>query len=94
MKVIKEKIKTVSFWSGLAAGLVILLQSLGQVFGFTVSEKHITDIIMAICGILVVLGIVNKPEKKQENNKSENVQENTVKSNNKQENINEESQEN
>ena len=67
MKTLKEKFKTFSFWTGLSAAVVILMQSIGKMFGFAVNEQGISDIIMAICGVLIVFGIVNKPEKEQKN---------------------------
>lgn len=84
MKTIKGKIKSFSFWTGLSAAVVVLFQSLGKVFGFSVNEQGISDIIMAICGVLVVFGIVSKKE-----NKIQDLEQN---SNENQANINENNQ--
>ncbi|MEG1751450.1 MAG: phage holin [Clostridia bacterium] len=58
---LKQKIKSYSFWTSMAGAVVVLLQSLSEVFGFVVSEKMVSNIIMAICGVLVVLGVVSMP---------------------------------
>ena len=75
MKTIKDKIKSFSFWTGLSAAVVVLFQSLGKVFGFSVNEQGISDIIMAICGVLVVFGIVSKKENKIQD-KTEDLEQN------------------
>lgn len=57
----KKKIKQYSFWTGLAGAVVILLTALSNAFGFEFEHQIVTDIIMAICGVLVVFGVVNAP---------------------------------
>lgn len=55
-----------SFWTGLAAAVVILAKSIADIFGATVNEEIITNVIMAICGLLVALGFVTMPTAEQE----------------------------
>lgn len=69
------KYKSYAFWTSLAAAVVVLVGVLASIFGFEANEKLVTDLIMAICGILVVLGIVKMPGKEtpvtQENEETE-----------------------
>ncbi len=58
MKTFKEKIKTYSFWTGLSASVVLLVNAIAKCFGFSIDDQLIEDIIMSICGVLVALGFV------------------------------------
>ena len=58
---LKNLMKSYSFWTALAGALVILVNSLGAVFGFQIEEKLISDIVMAVAGVLVAFGIVTLP---------------------------------
>ena len=58
----KNKIKSYGFWTALAGAVVVLVNALGQMFGFSVDNEIITDVIMAIAGLLVVLGVVTMPK--------------------------------
>lgn len=55
---LKNRFKTYAFWVALSSAVVILVQSLGKLFGFEIESSTIENIIMSICGVLVVLGIV------------------------------------
>ena len=55
-----KKFKTYAFWVALGSAIVILIQSLGKLFGFEIESSLIENVIMSICGVLVVLGIVTK----------------------------------
>lgn len=59
----KTRIKSYSFWTGLSAAVILLLNSLGNMFGFAIEDKLVSNIIMSICGVLVVFGVVNAPTK-------------------------------
>ena len=58
----KNKIKSFGFWTALAGAVVVLINALGSVFGFQVQEELVRNIIMAIAGVLVVLGVVTMPK--------------------------------
>ena len=58
-----KNFKSYGFWTALAGGVVMLLNSLGKCFGFAVEEEIVTDVIMAVAGLLVVFGIVSMPKK-------------------------------
>ena len=55
-----NKFKTYAFWVALSSAVVILVQSLGKLLGVEIESVIIENVIMSICGILVVLGIVTK----------------------------------
>ena len=58
----KNKIKSYSFWVALSGSIVIFVNALGELFGFSVQDDLISGLIMAFAGILVVLGIVTMPK--------------------------------
>ena len=58
----KDKIKSYGFWTAFAGALVVLLNALGEIFGFAFSDKKVTALVMAIAGVLVVFGVVNMPD--------------------------------
>ena len=57
----KKKIKQYSFWTGLSGAVVILLTTLSKAFGFEFQQEIVADIIMGVCGVLVVFGVVSAP---------------------------------
>lgn len=69
----KNKIKSYGFWTALAGAVVVLVNALGQMFGFSVDNEIITNVIMSIAGLLVVLGVVTMPkgDSNQQEGKSE-----------------------
>lgn len=72
----KKLIKSYKFWTALAGSLGILAVSIGKLLGYEISAAGVEEIIMAICGVLVVLGIVKKPEKQiSKNNQSSKINE-------------------
>lgn len=77
MKKLFEKMKTYSFWVSFSGALIIFLNCLGNAFDFKIENEIVENCIMAFAGLLVVLGIVTKDDKKS-NDKSEsgNAEEN------------------
>ena len=59
----KDKIKSYSFWTALSGAFVVLLQAIGDCFGFSIQSELVSGIIMAIAGVLVVFGVVSMPNK-------------------------------
>ena len=57
--------KNYKFWLAVLASVIVLINTLGAVFGFSVDEVAITSIATAVLGIFVALGFVNKNEKQQ-----------------------------
>lgn len=56
----KNKFKTTSFWLGVGGAIVIAIDCLADVFGIKISTSIVEDLVVAICSILVLLGIVTK----------------------------------
>lgn len=73
MKNFFKKMKSYSFWASLSAAIIILINSLGNAFGFSIENQLVEDIIMSFAGVLVVIGLVSKSEKKKENESEEIV---------------------
>lgn len=71
----KEKLKSYSFWSALSGAIVIFVNALGKIFGFSVEDELISGLIMAIAGILVVFGVVTMPNNKEETKNNSSQQE-------------------
>ena len=58
MKNFFKRITKYSFWVSLSGAVVILLNAFGKAFGFSIDNKIVEDCIMAVAGLLVVLGVV------------------------------------
>ena len=61
----KQRLKSYKFWVSLSASVILLVNSLGNLFGFKIDEVAMESVIMAFCGVLVVLGFVDKPKENQ-----------------------------
>lgn len=59
----KDRIKSYGFWTALSGAVVVLLQAIGDCFGFSIQSELVSGIIMAIAGVLVVFGVVSMPNK-------------------------------
>lgn len=73
----KDKIKSYSFWTALSGAVVVLLQALGDCFGFSIQSEVVSGIIMAIAGILVVFGVVSMPKNSTGNKTDEKTTDET-----------------
>lgn len=81
----KDKIKSYSFWTALSGAVVVLLQAIGDCFGFSIQSELVSGIIMAIAGVLVVFGVVSMPKKDSSTDKeSEGQTENQAEENSEQ----------
>ena len=58
MKKFFKRFSKYSFWVSLSGAIVILLNAFGKAFNFSIENKVVEDCIMAIAGVLVVLGVV------------------------------------
>lgn len=67
----KNKIKSYGFWTALAGAVVVLINALGKAFGFSIDNEVVTNVIMAIAGVLVVLGVVTMPKGEDSNQQGE-----------------------
>ena len=68
---LKDKIRTYNFWISLASAVLVFLRLLGQIVGFKIDSSSFMDIVTALCGILVVLGIIIMPTSSKSSTKVE-----------------------
>ena len=54
----KEKFKSYSFWMSVTAAVILVLNNIGNVFGFEVSSDVVTKIVDSICGVLILFGVI------------------------------------
>ena len=80
---LKELVKSYGFWTALAGALVVLVQALGGLFGFKVENQLISDIVMAVAGVLVVFGVVAMPKPHADSLKSSENTNQEIEENNK-----------
>ncbi len=72
-----KNFKSYGFWTALAGAIVVLINSIGRCFGFAVEEEVITNIVMAVAGVLVVFGVVSMP-KGEDDGKNEKQDEEVI----------------
>lgn len=66
-------IKSYSFWTTLAGSLALVASAIGKAFSIKVEEKIIIDIVMAIAGVLVAVGVVTMPSDKSKTDEKEDA---------------------
>lgn len=54
---IKEKFKNYGFWLSLSGAIVYLLQACG----LNIEQPVVEGVVNGVCGVLIVLGIINNP---------------------------------
>ena len=61
----KVRLKNKTFWLALIPAVLLLIQAVAAVFGFTLElegiEARLLDLVNAVFAVLVILGIVNDP---------------------------------
>ena len=57
---LKNKIKTTSFWLGVGGCVIILLNCLSNLFGIEICADFVEDLVVSFCSVLVMLGIITK----------------------------------
>ena len=61
----KVRFASKAFWLALIPALLLLVQAIAAVFGFTLElegiEARLLDLVNAVFAVLVILGIVNDP---------------------------------
>lgn len=61
----KVRLASKTFWLALIPALLLLVQAIAAVFGFTLElegiEAKLLDLVNAVFAVLVILGIVNDP---------------------------------
>ena len=78
-----KKYQTTGFWISLTGAVLLILQNLGEAFGFKINSNLVNTIVSSICGVLVVVGVLiptktteNTNEIVNENDKNKNTYEN------------------
>lgn len=73
----KKLIKSYKFWTSFAGAVGLLITAISEHIGIVISAEGVKEIIMAICGVLVVFGIVKKPSETHvaQENENQNLQE-------------------
>lgn len=54
---LKEKIKSVGFWSGLIGTLFLVLSA----FGVDIGDQTVNAVVNSVCSLLVMFGIISSP---------------------------------
>ena len=60
----KDNFKNYSFWISVTGAVLLLLNNLGKIFGFSVNNEAVYSIVDGICGVLVVFGILTMNKSK------------------------------
>lgn len=68
-------LKSYKFWTAFAGAIGVLFMALSDTFGITINVDGVKEIIMSICGILIVFGFVKKPKNEKQKDINENLQE-------------------
>ena len=64
----KDNFKNYSFWISVTGAVLLLLNNLGKIFGFSVNNEAVYSIVDGICGVLVVFGILTMNKSKDSAN--------------------------
>ncbi len=67
----KNKFKNYSFWVALSGAVIIFVEAIGKICGFTTDGDMINNVIMGFAGVLVVFGVVTSPTENIGNEDSE-----------------------
>lgn len=79
----KKRFTNYGFWISLSSAVVVLFEAIGRAVGFIPDGAVINNIIMAIAGVLVVLGVVSMPsEDKKEQTTETEIENKTLEENN------------
>lgn len=62
----KINFKNKTFWVSLVSIVLLMVQNLSELFGFSFNSDGVMNVVNAICGVLIVLGILNNPTKPSE----------------------------
>ena len=55
----KNKFKSYSFWMSVGAAVILVINNIGEVFGFKIDSEIATKIIDSVCGVLILFGILS-----------------------------------
>lgn len=64
----KVRIKNKTFWLSMIPALILVIQSVATVFGYTLDlgeiGNNLIDVVNAVFALLVILGVINDPTTK------------------------------
>ena len=65
-----NKYKSYSFWMSVTAAVILVINNVGKVCGFSIDSKIVTQIVDSVCGVLILFGIItiSKTEKDEKEN--------------------------
>ena len=67
----KNKFKNYSFWVALSGAVIIFVEAIGKLCGFSADGDVINNVIMGFAGVLVVFGVVTSPTENISEDKNE-----------------------
>jgi len=59
-------IKSYNFWVSLSGAVGLLAVSISKLFGLNIGADGVSEMIMSICGVLIVFGVVTKPKNEED----------------------------
>ena len=62
----KKLFKSYSFWAAFSCAIAVFLEDFSNLLNLDINVSLIESLIMSFCGVLVVLGIVNKKEESKD----------------------------
>lgn len=60
--------KNYKFWISLLGAVILIVSNVGDIIGFSVDDELLKTLVDSVCGLLVVMGIINNPTKPSDNN--------------------------
>ena len=81
MKKVLSKFKKYSFWIAFTGVVVIFIKNIAELFGFEIDTGAIENVIMSLCGVLVVLGLVIKEDESVKTEESNHLESDNIDAN-------------
>ena len=78
----KDKFKSYSFWMSVTGAVILVLNNIGKVCGFTVNDIVFTEIVDSICGVLILFGVITISKDDKTNADDNSLDEDIEKSSN------------
>ena len=69
----KNKFRTYSFWMSVCAAVVLIINNVAKVAGFSFDNETFMAIIDGICGVLVVFGVLTMNKSDNETASEDNT---------------------
>ena len=66
-----SRFRKYSFWVALVGAIILVIESFGKVFGFAIDSPAFESIVLSICGVFVVLGLIEKDSSDSDNEDDE-----------------------